>query len=108
MLVEAMLAEDEQLLATILDPELEEFTLLDQDNNGCLHDNNLRAFSELLTTTCSDNMTVSVLCCGGIETFPLISEVLVEIDSAGVEVRRVLDLTTPDQGQPLTFAGIHQ
>ena len=106
--IPALLSEDEALLASILDPELQQFTLLDQDNNLCLHDNNLRAFSELLTDTC-DEVTASVICCGCVETFPLISEVLVQVDSVGIQVRRVLDLSTPgQQGEPLSFAGIHR
>ena len=106
-LTTALLMQDSEVLQSLLDPELANFTLLDQDNDLCLHDNNLRAFVDLINDSC-DNLTATKLCCGCIETLPLISEVAVDIDSAGVSLRRILDLLTPDeQGVPLTFAGIH-
>ncbi len=106
-LTTALLELNEETLGTLLDPELEKLKLLDQDNNSCLHDNNLKAFTELINDNCS-SLTASTICCGCVLTFLAISEVSVTIDSSGNEVTRVLDLVTPsDEGMPLTFRGIH-
>jgi len=106
-LVEAMLDKDAEALQVILDPELANFTLLDQDNDLCLFDNSLKAFRDFLNDSC-DDLNASILCCSCIDTAILLSEVKVLIDSSGVEVTRVLDLYTPDEeGMPLSFAGIH-
>ena len=106
-LTTALMELDEGTLESILNPELEKFQLLDQDNNTCLHDNNLQAITNLLNGTC-ENLNVLILCCGSIETLPLISELSVELDSAGIEVTRILDLRTPgEEGLPLSFEGVH-
>ncbi len=106
-LVTALLELDENSLASLLNQELENFTLLDQDNNTCLHDNNLKGFRDLLNNNCS-KLSASVICCGCIETFPTISEISVEVDSFNIKVIRVLDLRTPDeQGMPMRFDGVH-
>ncbi len=106
--VYALLELDLDFLGSILTPELEKLTLLDQDNNGCLHDNNLRELAHMLNTSC-DKLNASVICCGCIFTFPAISEVSVQVDSFGVKVIRVLDLRTPDeQGVPLSLSGVHR
>ena len=103
----ALLELNENSLATILNPELEQFDLLDQDNDTCLHDNNLQAFTDALNDTCED-LNASVICCGCIETLPTISKITIQIESAGIEVTRIIDLFTPDEnGVPLSFAGVH-
>ncbi len=107
-LATALVELDENTLEVILNPELEKFQLLDQDNNTCLHDNNLKAITNLLNGTC-ESLKISILCCGCIETLPLISELSVEVDSAGIEVIRILDLRTPgEEGSPLSFEGVHR
>ena len=105
--VSALLELDLTLLESMLNPELEKLTLLDQDNNACLHDNNLMALTDMLSASC-DKLNASVICCGCIETLPTISEVSIHVDSFGVKVVRVLDLLTSDeQGVPLRLRGVH-
>lgn len=106
-LTTALLDLNESTLESILNPELENFKLLDQDNDVCLHDNNLQAFEDLLNDNC-EKITASVLCCGCIKTLPLLSEVSLQIDSLGVDVIRILDLVTPDEGgASLSYGGVH-
>ena len=103
----ALIEQKTDALVSLLDPELKNFTLLDQDNNACPHDNKLETFIDLLNTTCTQ-LDASIICCGCVETFPTISEISVELDSVGQKVRRVLDLRSPqNEGEPLTFDGIH-
>ena len=104
----ALISEDDDDLEAILTPILDTIVLQDLDNNACVHDESLKAFAELLTEECA-NLTATVLCCGCIETLPLISEVAVTVDSAGTEVVRILDLETPNvNGAPLSYRGVHR
>lgn len=101
----ALIASDAESLKTIFDPQLANLTLIDQDNNFCLHDNNLRAFVDLIQADCP-SMSATIICCGCIQTFPATSEVSINFDSDGTMIERVLDLRTPDEG-PLTISGVH-
>lgn len=106
-LITGLLDQDEDALETILNPELANLTFLDQDNNLCLHDNNLKAFVDFLNESC-DELSAEIICCGCIKTGIPQSEVSVIVDSVDVEVMRVLDLETPEEeGIPLSFAGVH-
>lgn len=107
-LISALLDLDAVALQPLVDAELKNFTLLDQDNNTCPHDNNLQAYSDLLNDNCN-TIEASIICCGCIETFPTISEIAIVLDSVGTEVQRVLDLKSPlEEGMPLTFDGVHE
>lgn len=94
---------NEDSLQSLLNPELENFNFLDQDNNACLHDNNLRQFVSLLNENC-DILTASIECA----CCPEVSQISIQIDSTGISVSRILDLLTPDEnGSSLSFLGIH-
>lgn len=94
-------------MESILNSELADFNLLDSDNNVCVHDRNLMAFTELLNDNCPA-LNASIRCCGCVKTFPSMSVISLELDSSGVNVKRVLDLLTPDEsGVPLSYGGIH-
>lgn len=69
------------------------------------HEANLILFAEKLEQHC--NVDVTIECYGCIETFPVQSQVLVKIDSAGVIVNRTLDIRTPADTL-MTLQGIHQ
>ena len=101
----SLVEKDEAAAKALLNPELENFTFLDQDNNFCLHDRNLNAFRDLINDNCNDTKA-NILCCSCIETFPTISEITIELDSLGTTVSRTLDISTPDEG-PLSIVGIH-
>ena len=103
---DALLDLDKDVLEAMLNPELKKLKFLDSDNNSCLHDSNLDAFAELINETCSE-LEASVICCGCIETFPLTSEVRILIDSASMEVQRIIDVHAPDDGVILEFKDVH-
>ena len=103
VLTTSLLDLNEDSLQSILNPELENFNFLDQDNNACLHDNNLREFVSLLNDNC-ENLTASIECA----CCPEISQISIQIDSTGISVSRILDLLTPNEnGATLSFLGIH-
>lgn len=69
------------------------------------HAQNLETLVDRLNDQC-DDYTASVLCYACIETLPLQSEILIELDSAGMPIERILDLTTPEDA-PLAVINIH-
>jgi hypothetical protein len=54
-----------------------------------------------------NGLQAELLCYSCIYTLPPESEIVVMVDSAGTDVRRVLDIRTP-QNDILSFAGIHK
>ena len=104
-LVTALIELDGDELDELLTPELDQLTLLDQDNNLCLHDNNLRAFQDLLEESCED-ITANGACCGCLFSQPPLTEVELAVDSQSVQVKRFLRLLTTDQGEPMSFVSV--
>lgn len=106
-LIDALLQEDDAVLESILNTELKNFDFIDLNNDACIHDNNLKEFTQFLNESCSQ-IEASVICCGCIETLPTISEISIEIDSSTDIIKKIIDLKTPNEtGIPLSFAGIH-
>ena len=52
------------------------------------------------------NFKIELLCYACIETLPPQSEILITLDSSGVQVDRIIDITTPDGGL-LKSRGMH-
>ncbi len=104
-LVTALINLDNDQLDEILTPELDLLTLLDQDNNLCLHDNNLREFQDLLEESCEE-ITAIGDCCGCLFSQPPLTEVEIGVDSQGMQVTRFIRLLTPDQGEPMGFVSV--
>jgi len=103
----ALTDEDVDALASILDPELANFTELDLDNDACPYTRRLEGFVDLLNSSCSQ-LNVTILCCVCIETFPTLSEIKVLYAVDGVELERTIDLRSPlEEDEPLTVEGIH-
>ncbi len=99
---------DDESLQSMLDPELENFTLLDLDNDACPYTRNLDGIAEFLNSLCEE-LVVSVFCCVCVQTFPSESEISVSFDFDGEEVVRIIDLASPlVEGGPLTFSGVHE
>ena len=106
-LAKALVDKDIETLQEILDPELELLVNMDLDNDACPHDVKLTDFETLLNNSCS-NLVTTVLCCNCIQTLPAISEMLIHVDSSGVEVDRILDLTQQQNGNEfLSLVGVH-
>ena len=60
------------------------------------HQYNLELFKKRLKDDC--NYTATIECYACIETFPVLSEVTLNLDSAGISVQRTLDIVTPSDG----------
>jgi len=54
-----------------------------------------------------DKVSAELNCYACIKTYPAQSEILIQADSSGVIIHRIIDITTPEAGK-LTFAGIHE
>ncbi|NNF22602.1 MAG: hypothetical protein HKN67_11730 [Saprospiraceae bacterium] len=68
------------------------------------HYYNLMIFVDELNR--DDCMYASIICYGCIESFPLQSEVLVEIDDGQYITEKVLDIATPPDSE-MYFVGLH-
>lgn len=77
---------------------------LDQDDSFG-HQENLSTLIERMNNLCGD-LSASEICYACIYTLPAQSEILVELDSVGVQIRRVLDISTPEDGL-LELVGMH-
>lgn len=73
------------------------------DPNG--HAENLDILVNRINTQCPE-LSAEVRCYACIETLPLQSEIVISLDSAGVEVFRIIDMFSNDDG-PMTFREVH-
>jgi hypothetical protein len=69
------------------------------------HEANLQSFVQDLKTDCG--IEASIECYACIETFPVLSHVTMNLDSAGISVYRVLDIVTPTDSI-MSLRDIHQ
>ena len=77
-------------LAKDLDPE-------PRPDDDIGHEGNLGILMRRLKEQC-DQVKVRKICYACIKTLPAQSEITFSLDSAGVEVHRILDISTPDDG----------
>ena len=87
-----------------IDQMLEDLTPLSDSTDNIGHEDNLDIFIERLTSDCDLDATIE--CYGCIETFPVLSHVLVVLDSSGMQIQRALDILTPATGV-MTLKNIH-
>ena len=69
------------------------------------HQQNLESFRLRLESECSLNALIVCYAC--IETFPVQSEIKIQMDSSGHQVHRILDIETPGNNV-MTIRDIHQ
>ncbi|MCB0630451.1 MAG: hypothetical protein R2824_00715 [Saprospiraceae bacterium] len=70
------------------------------------HAENLRILVRRIKDQCS-SLDADIGCYACIETLPLQSEIVILLDSAGVQVLRIIDITTPE-GDKLSYSSVHQ
>ena len=70
------------------------------------HRKNLNVLVERINTSC-DNVSAELLCYACIKTLPPQSEVKLSTDSSGVEIGRILDISTPED-DVLSCIRLHQ
>ena len=75
-------------------------------NDDLGHSANLEKLVERLEEAC-ENFEVSIVCYACIETWPVQSEIKIIAESGGIEVNRIVDILTPENG-PLQAVGVHQ
>lgn len=69
------------------------------------HADNLNVLVDRLNSHCKE-LTASTLCYGCVLTLPALSEIVIEVDSAGVSIDRTIDIVTPDD-KVLEFRAVH-
>jgi hypothetical protein len=52
------------------------------------------------------NVTAELFCYGCIETYPEQSEIILKTDSSGIQIQRVMDISTSNK-ESLKFVGLH-
>lgn len=86
-------------IATHLEP-------LKTESDGIGHRENIKALVDHLNSQCS-NIKAELLCYACIKTLPPQSEILLTTDSAGVAIKRVIDILTPADSS-LSCLRIHE
>ena len=71
------------------------------------HRKNFDTLIDLLEADGNSGFEAELLCYACIETYPEISEILVRLDSANVEITRVIDVFTPRDDR-LRCSGVHR
>ena len=67
---------------------------------------NINLLIERLNTQC-ENISANLGCYACIMTLPPISEIIISTDSAGVEIKRVIDILTPKDDIP-KYVNLHE
>lgn len=88
-----------------IDQMLEDLAPVPDSTDNIGHEDNLDIFIDRLTSECDFDATIE--CYGCIETFPVLSHVLIGLDSSGIQIQRALDILTPATGV-MTLKNIHQ
>jgi len=66
-------------------------------NDEIGHLKNLNELIERLNTNCKAIIATKE-CYACIETYPVLSEIKIEIDSSGIQIERIIDISTPEDG----------
>ncbi|MEO5906568.1 MAG: hypothetical protein ABIQ11_07570 [Saprospiraceae bacterium] len=101
---EGLTETDEVAVAGILNNLLKDLPPVPTNDDLQGHRANLDLFVERLDDQCGFQADVECYAC--VETFPPISHVGINLDSSGVNIRRTLDIRTPDEAL-MTVTGVH-
>jgi hypothetical protein len=77
-----------------------------KENDRWGHRENVDLLIERLNVKCT-NVTAVLWCYACIMTYPPQSEIILSTDSAGIEVKRVIDILTPDD-DVLKYVNVHE
>jgi len=69
------------------------------------HSENLTIITQSIHSC--DELEAEIFCYACVETNPPQSEIMIQMDSAGVKIERIIDISTPSD-KILKFSGIHQ
>ena len=95
---------NEPLVKEVVDQMLSVLAPAPTGDDPIGHMQNFNTFIDRLKNEC--HFDARNICYACIETFPVMSEVGIIVDSSGIEVERVLDLRTPATGV-MTLTNIH-
>lgn len=70
------------------------------------HKKNFDTLIHRINSQCSD-LHAELLCYGCIETLPLQSEIVIEIEYSGFSIYKIIDIATPEEDS-LSFGGVHE
>jgi len=74
-------------------------------NDPIGHSENLTIITQSIHSC--DELEAEIFCYACVETNPPQSEIMIQMDSAGVKIKRIIDISTPSD-KILKFSGIHQ
>jgi len=102
---EAVISEDENYIEGYLDVILEDLEPFPVPGDFLGHEENLFILIDELQRR-NDCLDAFIECYGCIETFPIQSEILIDVYEDGFVTTKIIDLATPEFG-PMFYAGIH-
>lgn len=83
-------------LKSMLNPEFENFTMLDLDNDACPYDLRLNAIVDFINENCNE-LNAAVQCCACVFTDPPLSEMTISFLSDGTSIIRTIDLVITEE-----------
>ena len=101
---EGLAETDKEAVANILNDLLKDLPSVPTDDDVTGHRTNLDLFVERLNDQCGFEANVECYAC--VYTFPPISHVWINLDSSGVNIRRILDIRTPE-ADLMTVTNVH-
>lgn len=104
-LMSGIINKDADILANEINELTKDLEPTPSDSDGIGHEHNLEILASRINDQCNEIMT-EILCYACIKTNPPQSEILVQTDSSGKQISRIIDILTPDD-DILTFHAIH-
>jgi len=104
--ISGLIANDIEILESEINPLSADLEPKPTSSDQLGHEQNLESLVLRLNTQCSD-LSAEIRCYACIMTLPVQSEILLQTDSSGILVTRVIDILTPDN-EIMTFFGVHE
>jgi hypothetical protein len=105
LLASGLIQKDLEILSSTINGLSEDLLPRSSLHDPLGQNQNLRLLIQRLNGPCQ-NIKAELRCYGCIYTQPARSEILITLHSAGTEVERVIDITTPEDAG-LAFGGVH-
>lgn len=101
-----IIEQDSEIVKSEINKLVSDLVPVITENDKIGHKKNINLLIERLNTQCN-NISAELICYACIKTNPPQSEILVTTDSTGIEIKRVIDIMTPENAK-LNCRGIHE
>jgi hypothetical protein len=100
-----LLTNDESLVKSQINLAAQDLMPSPTTDDPIGHEENLQTLVDIINNEC--NIEASIICYACIETYPLLSEILLKVNVNGQVTEMVIDILTHEI-QPMTFRSMHE